>query len=151
VIDCIIVKAKKDHIMAIPVRVISIEPERSDATPLCPHYSNPLNVVPDGEIHKNGCGGCKRQLLSYAKQLELKAHLVDDSFRSVSYLLEQTPLQQIIPSPLTYQYRNKIEFSFGKYITKAKNDRKAKAQKDGLSRSEIKNVVESSQINDSSL
>lgn len=146
VIDCIIVKAKKDHIMAMPVRVVSIEPERSDATPLCPHYSNPVNIVPDSEIHKNGCGGCKRQLLSYAKQLELKAHLVDDSFRSVSYLLEQTPLDAIIPSPLTYQYRNKIEFSFGKYITKAKNDRKAQAQKEGLSRAEVKSITEQTPI-----
>lgn len=130
VIDCIIIKAKKDHIMAMPIRVVSIEPERSDTDPKCPHYSNPLKVIPDSEIHKNGCGWCKRQLLSYSKQLELKVHLVHDSFRGVSYLLEQTPLQEIIPSPLTYHYRNKIEFSFGKYITKAKNDRKAQAQRD---------------------
>jgi tRNA/tmRNA/rRNA uracil-C5-methylase (TrmA/RlmC/RlmD family) len=54
---------------------------------------------------------------------------VHDSFRGVSYLLENTPLQEIIPSPLSYHYRNKIEFSFGKYITKAKNDRKAQAQR----------------------
>ena len=42
--------------MAMPIRVVSIEPERSDTKPLCPHYSNPLEVVPDSEIHKNGCG-----------------------------------------------------------------------------------------------
>ena len=130
VIDCIIIKAKKDHIMAMPIRVVSIEPERSDTDPKCPHYSNPLKVITDSEIHKNGCGGCKRQLLSYSKQLELKVHLVHDSFRGVSYLLEKNPLQEIIPSPLIYHYRNKIEFSFGKYITKAKNDRKAQAQRD---------------------
>ena len=117
--------------MAMPIRVVSIEPERSDTDPKCPHYSNPLKVIPDSEIHKNGCGWCKRQLLSYEKQLELKVHLVHDSFRSVSYLLDKTSLQTIIPSPLTYQYRNKIEFSFGKYITKAKNDRKAQAQREG--------------------
>jgi 23S rRNA (uracil1939-C5)-methyltransferase len=130
VIDCVIIKAKRDHIMAMPIRVVSIESERSDTKPLCPHYSNPLEAVPDNEIHKNGCGWCKRQLLSYAKQLELKVHLVHDSFRGVSYLLDTAPLQDIIPSPLTYQYRNKIEFSFGKYITKAKNDRKVQAQRD---------------------
>ena len=130
VIDCVVIKAKKDHIMAMPIRVVSIEPERSDTDPKCPHYSNPLKVIEDNEIHKNGCGWCKRQLLSYEKQLELKVHLVHDSFRGVSYLLDTAPLQDIIPSPLTYHYRNKIEFSFGKYITKAKNDRKAQAQRD---------------------
>lgn len=129
VIDCIIIKAKRDHILAMPIRVVSIEPERSDADPLCPHYSNPLKQVAEDYVHKNGCGWCKWQLLSYAKQLELKTHLVHDSFRGASYLLEQVPLQDIIPSPITYQYRNKIEFSFWKYITKAKNDRKAQKQR----------------------
>jgi tRNA/tmRNA/rRNA uracil-C5-methylase (TrmA/RlmC/RlmD family) len=80
--------------------------------------------------------------------LELKVHLVHDSFRGVSYLLDQTPLQKIIPSPLTYHYRNKIEFSFGKYITKAKNDRKAQAQRDGLSSSsEAKDPAEKKTLN----
>lgn len=125
-IDCSIFKVKKDYILAMPLRVVSVEPERADQTPHCPHYSNPLVSVPEDYVHKNGCGGCKWQLLSYPKQLELKTHLVEDSFRWVSYLLDLAPLQDIIPSPLTYQYRNKIEFSFGKYITKASNDRKAK-------------------------
>lgn len=137
IIDCIIIKAKRDHILAMPIRVISIEPERSDTDPKCPHYSNPLKQVPENEIHKNGCGWCKWQLLSYAKQLELKNHLVHDSFRGVSYLLDQVPLQEIIPSPITYQYRNKIEFSFWKYITKAKNDRKAQQQRG----EEIQNAI----------
>ena len=128
-IDCSIFKVKKDYIMAIPLRVVSIEPERADQTPLCPHYSNPLISVPEDYVHKNGCGGCKRQLLSYPKQLELKTHLVEDSFRWVSYLLDHAPLQEIIASPLFYQYRNKIEFSFGKYITKASNDRKAQGDR----------------------
>lgn len=129
VIDCVIIKAKRDHIMAMPIRVISIEPERSDNDPLCPHYSNPLKVIPDNEVHKNGCGWCKRQLLSYKKQLDLKTHLVHDSFRGVSYLIDISPLEEIIPSPITYHYRNKIEFSFWKYITKAKNDKKAQQQR----------------------
>ena len=128
-IDCSIFKVKKDYIMALPLRVVSIEPERADQTPRCPHYSNPLISVPEDYVHKNGCGWCKRQLLSYLKQLELKTHLVNDSFRWVSYLLDLAPLQDIIPSPLTYQYRNKIEFSFWKYITKASNDRKAKGDR----------------------
>lgn len=130
IVDCVIIKAKRDHILAMPIRVISIEDGRADETPRCPHYSNPLIAVPDNQVHKNGCGWCKRQLLSYAKQLDLKVHLVHDSFRATEYLIDKVWLEPIIPSPLTYQYRNKIEFSFGKYITKAKNDKKAQQQKD---------------------
>ena len=125
IIDCVIIKAKRDHILAMPIRVVSIEDGRADETPRCPHYSNPLVTVPDNQVQKNGCGWCKRQLLSYSKQLELKIHLVHDSFRSVEYIIDKVWLEAIIPSPLIYQYRNKIEFSFGKYITKAKNDKKA--------------------------
>lgn len=96
----------------MPIRVVSVDPERSNAIPRCPHYSNPTKDIPIEQAHTVGCGGCKRQLLSYDKQLELKTDLVYDSFRGVQYLLEQTKLEEIIPSPLTYQYRNKIEFSF---------------------------------------
>lgn len=142
-IDCVVIKSKKDHILAMPTKVTDIESERADQTPLCPHYSNPLVTVPDDMIHKNWCGWCKRQLLSYPKQLELKTHLVHDSFRGVKYLLESTPLEPIIPSPLTYHYRNKIEFSFGKYITKAKNDRKAEVRRNWPSpSSEAKGLVD---------
>lgn len=135
-IDCRIIKSKKDYLLAMPIRVVSVDPERADADPRCPHYTNPLKIVTDDAVHKNGCWWCKRQLLSYPKQLELKTHLVEDSFRYVSYLLEQAPLQAIIPSPLTYQYRNKIEFSFGKYITKISNDKKAQAQREGQQEAE---------------
>lgn len=128
-IDCVVIKSKKDHILAMPTRVVSVDQHRADTDPKCPHYTNPLAVVSDDQIHKNGCGWCKRQIVSYPRQLELKAHLVYDSFRHVSYLIDQAPLYPIVPSPLIYQYRNKIEFSFGKYITKASNDIKAKKQK----------------------
>lgn len=132
-IDCIIFKAKKDYIIGLPLRIKSVDPERADQTPACPHYSNPLIPVPEDMVHKNGCGGCKWQLLSYPKQLEIKTHLVEDSFRGVSYILDQTPLLPIIASPSFYHYRNKIEFSFGKYITKKSNDKKAqKRQSDSL-------------------
>lgn len=128
-IDCVIFKVKKDYIIWLPLRVQHVDPEWANQTPPCPHYSNPLIPVPEDTIHKNGCGWCKWQLLSYSKQLELKTHLVKDSFRGVSYLLEETPLQPIIPSPVEYHYRNKIEFSFGKYITKRANDKKAKQRR----------------------
>lgn len=139
IIDCIVIQSKRDHIMAMPHRVISIDPTWVDATPLCPHYSNPLVTVSDEQVHKNGCGGCKRQLLSYPKQLIIKTDLVHDSFRQASYLIDAVGLQTIIPSPVTYHYRNKIEFSFGKYITKTRNDRKSAELRAGLPVGKVQN------------
>ncbi len=64
---------------------------------------------------KVGCGGCKWQMLSYPTQLKLKQDIVLDSFKKLSaYPIE---IRSIIGSPLEKWYRNKIEFSFGKYIT----------------------------------
>ena len=64
--------------------------------------------------NKIGCGGCKRQMISYEKQLELKEWIVQDCFRK----LENKPtFLPIIWSPKEKWYRNKIEFSFGVYIS----------------------------------
>ena len=40
----------------MPTRVVSIAEGRATETPRCPHYSNPLEIVQDDYIHKNGCG-----------------------------------------------------------------------------------------------
>lgn len=72
---------------------------------------------------KIGCGGCKRQMISYDKQLELKEWIVQDCFRK----LENKPtFLPIIWSPKGKWYRNKIEFSFWVYISAKewRNDRR---------------------------
>jgi len=79
----------------------------------CPHFFTPLKN--DTNTSKQiGCGGCKRQMISYEKQLELKEWIVQDCFRK----LENKPtFLPIIWSPKEKWYRNKIEFSFGVYIS----------------------------------
>lgn len=64
-------------------------------------------------IHFGACGGCSYQTLSYERQLVLKERQVrsllepvlGESFSEVFLGFEQSPLQ--------FEYRNKMEFSFG--------------------------------------
>ncbi len=55
-------------------------------------------------VHFGECGGCRLQDLSYAAQLEAKKKKLEELFHV------SVPLH---PSPDTWYYRNKMEFSFG--------------------------------------
>lgn len=57
-------------------------------------------------------------MLSYKNQLKLKEDIVNDAFTKLKKKLPELQILSIIGSPKEKQYRNKIEFSFGKYITK---------------------------------
>jgi len=58
------------------------------------------------------CGGCNYQNIPYKEQLELKKNQVLKLINSVidenSYIFDG-----ILPSPVIWEYRNKMEFSFG--------------------------------------
>lgn len=60
--------------------------------------------------HYNDCGGCLLQTLSFEGQTDLKREMVqrllDDSGIEVS-------IDEVILSPEVFEYRNKMEFSFG--------------------------------------
>ncbi|UCD89255.1 MAG: 23S rRNA (uracil(1939)-C(5))-methyltransferase RlmD [Desulfobacterales bacterium] len=56
------------------------------------------------------CGGCKWQFLIYEKQLEYKRQHVVDSLKHIG-LIQDVLVHPTIPSPLTFGYRNKMEFS----------------------------------------
>ncbi|HCX64930.1 MAG TPA: 23S rRNA (uracil(1939)-C(5))-methyltransferase RlmD, partial [Eubacteriaceae bacterium] len=56
------------------------------------------------------CGGCSYQHLSYSDQLLQKEKFVRDILSD--HLIEDK-FEEIIPSPNIYEYRNKMEFSFG--------------------------------------
>ena len=68
-----------------------------DTEPKCPHFG--------------ACGGCSYQTMSYENQLKVKAGHVKDLLDGVI----QTPYEWegILGSPLEWEYRNKMEFSFG--------------------------------------
>ena len=100
-------------------------PSPMEDTPApCPHYHAhqiaSLSPENNGEANQQdpahvGCGGCKRQQVSYPGQLTLKQAVIEDSFRSISETLATATRPDILPSPLQRGYRNKIEYSFGDY------------------------------------
>ena len=69
------------------------------AQPECPHYGT--------------CGGCSYQTIPYEKQLELKKNQVLDLLHPVCDGISDFVFDGILSSPKQWEYRNKMEFSFG--------------------------------------
>jgi len=65
------------------------------------------------------CGGCSWQHLDYNEQLKWKRQHVEDAFVRIGKV-EFGVLEDTLPSPAIYNYRNKMEFSFGnsRWLTK---------------------------------
>jgi 23S rRNA (uracil1939-C5)-methyltransferase len=61
--------------------------------------------------HFGVCGGCKWQHLSYRHQLSFKQQQVIDHFKRIGKL-DFPPPEEIVPSPETEFYRNKLEYTF---------------------------------------
>lgn len=62
----------------------------------------------EGCVHKEECGGCVYQSLTYEKELDYKKYQIEK-------LLENTGLKvkEVIESPSYKAYRNKMEYTFG--------------------------------------
>jgi len=86
-----IVREKKQFADAELIEVLEPSPER--AQPECPYFGR--------------CGGCSYQHISYAHQLTLKARQVEQAMRRIARLADP-PMRPIVPSPLSYAYRNRI-------------------------------------------
>lgn len=57
------------------------------------------------------CGGCHIMDVEYQKQLEFKRDIVKDQLRRIGKIdIEVNP---VVPSDTEYEYRNKMEFTFG--------------------------------------
>jgi len=83
-----------------------------------------VNLVKKSPIEKNHpnnpfweCGGCKWVNIPYEEQLKIKENQVKESLFHLSRLQKDIEILPIIPSPLVDWYRNKVEFSFWKYIS----------------------------------
>ena len=131
IVDIKITRKKSDYLQWHITKIHEYDKAYTDGEIFCPHFfSNlqdnldiktnfsPLDKEGSGEIwkHKIWCGGCKRQLISYPKQLELKQQIIEDCFRKIE---DRPATLPIVPSPAKKGYRNKIEFSFGVYISAA--------------------------------
>ena len=69
-------------------------------------------------IHAGVCGGCSWQHLSYEQQLFWKRQLTIDVFERIGKIPVGN-ITETMPAPTQFNYRNKMEFSFGssKWLT----------------------------------
>jgi 23S rRNA (uracil1939-C5)-methyltransferase len=89
-----ITRKKKQYAEARVLEILEESKDRIDAP--CPYSST--------------CGGCSWQFLKYEKQLEYKRQHVAESIEHIG-LIKGVPVHPTLPSPLTFGYRNKMEFS----------------------------------------
>lgn len=85
------------------MRVHKVAPEWLDGEVKCPHYLFGYQKAADQHDvpeYKNGCGGCKRQIVSYDKQLQLKHDIVKDCFKKLTAAGENIEVYDVLPSPL---------------------------------------------------
>ncbi len=90
-----VVKNRRKYIIGRVEKIIEASPER--VQPPCSHFDI--------------CGGCTWQDLQYEKQLHYKEKQVKDCLEHIG-LFKEFPVDQIIPAPDIFHYRNKMEFSF---------------------------------------
>ena len=102
VADVLLTKNKKDWAEGRVLKIKELSKERVD--PFCKHFGV--------------CGGCKWQMLPYAKQLQYKQQEVEQNLRRIG----KVDLPEILPivgAGDTVHYRNKLEFTFSnkRYLT----------------------------------
>lgn len=95
VVDLQVVKKRKRFLEAVPVHFHQYSNKRD--APFCMHFGV--------------CGGCKWQNLQYTEQLYYKQKQVEEQLKHIGKLKPEK-INQIIPSPETRYYRNKLEFTF---------------------------------------
>ena len=98
VVKVAIKKARKEKCQGILKEVVKPS-ELETATPSCPHFGT--------------CGGCNYQTIPYEKQLELKKTQVLNLINPVCRGKSDFVYDGILGSPSQWEYRNKMEFSFG--------------------------------------
>lgn len=101
IVDVRILKKRKDYFETQVVNLVKKSPIEKQ------HPNNPFWE----------CGGCKWVNIPYEEQLKIKEWQVKESLFHLNRLQENIEILPIIPSPLVDWYRNKVEFSFWKYIS----------------------------------
>ena len=86
-----VVREHKKFLEAELEAVVTSSPHRVE--PRCPYFGR--------------CGGCVYQHIDYEHQLALKWRQVKETLRRIGKM-DTAPLRPLIPSPLPYEYRNRI-------------------------------------------
>lgn len=95
VADIFVTKNKKDWAEGRVEQIITYSKDR--AQPFCKHFGT--------------CGGCKWQMLPYAKQLQYKQQEVEQNLKRIGKI-DLPPILPIIGADDDKHYRNKLEFTF---------------------------------------
>lgn len=91
VVNVRVTRDKKKFAEAEVIEVVTPSPDR--VQPKCTWFGT--------------CGGCAYQHIAYPAQLALKHKQVEQTLRRVGRL-EEVPMRPIVPSPVDYEYRNRI-------------------------------------------
>ena len=70
--------------------------------------ASPQRIAPRC-IHFGECGGCHYQNLAYEDQLKAKTEILRDQLKRIGKI-ENPPVQDIVPSPSPWNYRNHVQF-----------------------------------------
>ena len=70
--------------------------------------ASPHRIVPRC-VHFGVCGGCHYQNLPYEEQLKAKKEILRDQLMRIGRI-EQPPVQDTVPSPSPWYYRNHVQF-----------------------------------------
>ena len=94
----------------IKTRITKKRSKKIEGQPLEILEASPLEIPAECPAFGK-CGGCTYQSLPYEKQLELKADYVLNLLGKAG--IDGFEFGGIIPSPEVFEYRNKMEYSFG--------------------------------------
>lgn len=92
-----ITKKKKGYAEGKTLEIL--QSAEGQIAPVCPHFDD--------------CGGCTHQFVPYERQLQLKEEQVLDLFKKAG--LKDFEFLGIERSPIEFEYRNKMEFTFGDF------------------------------------
>lgn len=95
IVDIRLSRSKKDWAEGVVTAFREYSPERIE--PFCAHFGV--------------CGGCRWQMLPYARQLQYKQQQVEDNLRRIGKIALPT-ISPILGATQTTHYRNKMEYTF---------------------------------------
>ncbi len=98
----------------VSVRVKKSSKEKAQGNLLSVDAPSPLEMDEPACVHFGRCGGCTYQSLSYDEQLKIKEGMIHDLMTPViGEDVWNAIYEGIKSSPKQFEYRNKMEFSFG--------------------------------------
>jgi tRNA/tmRNA/rRNA uracil-C5-methylase (TrmA/RlmC/RlmD family) len=99
----------------VDIRVVKNRSNRIEGQILNVVKKSPLEAtLPD---HFQVYGGCRWLPIPYEEQTKMKEQQIREVFHHIPELTKQTTWHPIQVSPEIHGYRNKVEFSWGKYIS----------------------------------